>query len=1045
MSMPQPIIQLLRSGNWAVLFLLLFTGVAMPVAAQDYTVKTWGVDDGLPESSITDAVQSRDGYLWISTLNSDLSRFDGVRFVNFSLPFASQFTGGGARRLFAGQDGTLWINGFGNYLASLRAGTFQLEKSQPVVINYLVADKAGQIVFVTKEGELLEGTGTSSSNTLWKIIPAPGAGANTRFFPDAENDFWYRNTNGAVCRLKNGSMELMPMPPGKGGVLAVAGDNAGRIAVGNASGLFLLTDEGFQDLTPTNGKPDVVIKGLVSDGQGGWWVDANNHLRRCRNRQWIAEAVDWRQQNRTWSRVRWEQPDLSGGVWMAYADGGVVHVSGSGKLSALTTSDGLPSNRVRMFSQDREGNVWASFERGGLVRIRPRLFQAVGSRDGLADSVTTSVCEDRQGAIWIGTLSGVVSRWYQGVCDNFTLPLEGTHCDMSTVFPDSSGRVWIGTHGNGLLVYEAGQFHHVLSIEQVGVNIRGIFISRDGRVWIASQDGLFCLADGKVRQVLQPKFEADYPTALTEGADGTIWVAMNTGVLLKIINDRTQVFQPADSIMHCRFSAICEDAQGTIWIGTFGAGLLRFQDGKFTTFTKQDGLPSDNISQVLDDGTDKLWLGSPAGVFSVQKKLLDSRNETSACRIFGLDDGLPTVGCATASQPTVWRGRDGRIWFATANGVTSIQPQDSETAPKPPLVLLENVSVDGQPEDLSATEKTGLLKLSPGRHQLEFRFTGLSFASPERIRFKYMLEGLDPAWVENRTERTASYNIVPPGKYRFRVLACNGDGVWSDTESSLALILPQHLWETRWFHLAELALILGLVTGSVYWTLQTRYRRQLRVLEQQQALERERTRIAQDIHDDLGASLTRITMLSQSALNKAEAVKFSNHEVTRIYATARAMTNAMDEIVWAINPRHDSIESVAAYFADFVEEFLSPTGLRFRIDFPLTVPPWTINAEVRHNLFLAFKEALNNVVKHSKAGEVIVTLEIGPKSYALTVKDNGCGFETTLPAGNRSNHLVHGNGLANMRRRLEELGGRCTIDSVPGKGTRVCFEMELRT
>jgi signal transduction histidine kinase len=224
-----------------------------------------------------------------------------------------------------------------------------------------------------------------------------------------------------------------------------------------------------------------------------------------------------------------------------------------------------------------------------------------------------------------------------------------------------------------------------------------------------------------------------------------------------------------------------------------------------------------------------------------------------------------------------------------------------------------------------------------------------------------------------------------------------------------------------------------------------RHRRQLRVLAQQQALERERLRIARDIHDDLGANLTRISLLSQSALDKAAAAQPPVQEVSRIYTTARAMTVAMDEIVWAINPQHDKLESVAAYFADFVEEFLSQAGLRFQLEIPLTLPAGTLKGEIRHHLFLALKEALNNTVKHAHATEVVVGLEVRAGTLVLSVRDNGCGFQPEAKAGHSAglDRARPGNGLENMRRRLEELGGRCTIESEPGHGTRVEFGIDL--
>jgi signal transduction histidine kinase/ligand-binding sensor domain-containing protein len=1043
---------------------LLLSGSLVSGFAAEFSVRSWDVDEGLPESGITDVIQSPDGYLWVSTLNSGLSRFDGVRFVNFEPPASSQLASHGFRRLFADADGTLWLNGYGNYLASLRGGKFQWEFTGPAVITWLVWAGAGHAMFATKEGQLLERMPADGTNCSWKLITPPDAGGNTRFFADVQTNFWYRSTNGDLCRVAGGKGEVISPGAGDPQISALAGDARNTIAVVAAQKLLVWDGKIFQDVTPTNGGMEASPRALVSDGQGGWWVEAGDRLRRCQGRNWIAEAEDWPRQKRSWSRVKWEQADAEGGLWMAYADGGLIHVSAAGKLSAVTTKEGLPSNRVRTMTQDREGNVWASFERGGLVCIRPRLFQAVGSREGLSDIVTTSVCEDTNGAIWIGTLGGTVSRWSHGVCTNFTLPQEGTHCEMTTVFPDATGRIWIGTHGNGLLVYEGGQFRHVLSDNQVGVNIRGLFVSSEDRVWIASQDGLFTLFNGQLRQLVAPKSEADYPTALAEGENGKIWVAMNSGVLISCSGNQMTTFEPADPAMRCRFSAVCADAHGVVWIGTLGAGLLRFQEGKFSAITARDGLPADSITQVLDDEAGNLWLGSPVGVISVRKDSMTAglrgTNQNLVCHAYGRNEGLPTVGCAIASQPTAWRARDGRLWFATSKGIASILSPESSPPQHPPLVVIEAMHVDGEPDTPSArlqseaapapwylasdSQQGKPVKLTPGHHQVDFRFTGLNFSDPERIHFRYMLEGLEAAWVESG-ERTVSYRNVPPGKYHFRVQAQNSDGLSSGAEAVLEIIIPPHIWETRWFRFTALGMILLSVAGTVFWVLQVRHKRELRTLEHRHALERERTRIAQDIHDDLGASLTRITMLSQSAMNRLEPVKTPGIELSRIYQTARSMTNAMDEIVWAINPSHDTLESLAAYFAEFVQDFLTPTGLKFNLDMPLGLPQWSISSEVRHNLFLAFKEALNNVVKHSKATEVIIALEVRTGGFMLSVTDNGCGFDATEPAVAKSEpgRRSRGNGLNNMRRRLEELGGRCTVTSRPGGGTCVTFEVKL--
>lgn len=1045
---------------------LLAAALACCCSGAEYSVQTWNVDDGLPESGITDVIQSHDGYLWVSTLNSGITRFDGVRFVDFEPPVSQPGASRGIRRLFAGQDGTLWLNGFGNYLASLRHGTFQFQYTNTIVVNSLVWDKAGRAVFETRDGNLLEGAPTAAGNFTWKVISPPDVAAGTRFFADSDGNFWYRATNGMPYRVANDTAKMVSLPDNDSQVNLLASDQSGNIAAGTGEKLLLWDGDHFENATPTNGEPEIAVKGLVSDDQGGWWVESNGRLRRCKGRRWIAEAPDWLREKRTWGRVRWEQPDRSGGFWGAYVDGGIIYVSATGALSAVTTREGLPSNRVRTMTQDSEGDAWASFESGGLVRIRPRLFQAIEKRDGLSDIVTTSVCEDTNGAIWIGTLGGTVSRWEHGVCTNFTLPQEGSHCEMSTVCADNDGRVWIGTHGNGLLVYENGMFRHAFPADEFGANIRALFVADDGDVWIASQRGLYRLARTKLQRILVPKSEADYPAALAEGADGRIWVAMNSGVLVCCNSNRVTTFQPQDPAMQCRFAAVYVDNQNTVWIGTLGAGLICFHDGQFSTLTTRDGLPKDNITEVLDDDQGRLWLGSPAGIFSVQKSRvkawLDNGGEDPVCHSYGRDDGLPTVGCAIASQPAAWRGHDGRLWFATSKGVADIQPSDPGTAQHPPRVVLEQVRVDGLPGSFGSANQTGPeigpsflssdwqkgvpIRLNPGHHQIEFRYTGLDFDDPERIQFKYMLTGLDHSWREETADRSVNYPDVPPGTYNFSVMAENSGGEWSPGKATLTLTIPPHFWETAWFRVAVLASSLALVAASVFWVLQLRHNRQLRALEHRHALERERVRIAQDIHDDLGASLTRITMLSQSALNKAEPIKAPTAELSRIYNTARSMTNAMDEIVWAINPSNDSLENLTAYFAEYIQEFLTPLGLKFNLDMPLSLPDWTVPSEIRHNLFLAFKEALNNVARHSTATEVMIALEIKGKGFTLSVQDNGCGFDAAALAAakNQSRRNGTGNGLMNMHRRLEELGGYCVINSNPGSGTRVTLGVELK-
>ena len=336
------------------------------------------------------------------------------------------------------------------------------------------------------------------------------------------------------------------------------------------------------------------------------------------------------------------------------------------------------------------------------------------------------------------------------------------------------------------------------------------------------------------------------------------------------------------------------------------------------------------------------------------------------------------------------------------------------------------------------------LKIAPGRHRFEFQFTGLSFAAPEKVRFKYRLEGLEREWVDVQSPRAAYYSHIPPGDYRFQVQACNNDGVWSDGSARLSFAVLPAFWQTLWFRMLG-GILTAVAGGGIVWLdARRRMRRKLERIEREQAIERERSRIARDIHDDLGAGLTRISLLSES-LTSEEATPTQAAEVLdRIFATTHELTQAMDEIVWAVNPQHDTLDSLGTYLGKFTQDFLESAGVRCRLDVPMQLPNWRLDAEVRHNVFLAYKECLNNVVRHAAATEVRVSLTTATDAFTIVVEDNGKGFAATTDAVPASARLSGRNGLANMRQRLAQIGGRCEITSAVGKGTRVEFHVTVK-
>jgi signal transduction histidine kinase len=396
---------------------------------------------------------------------------------------------------------------------------------------------------------------------------------------------------------------------------------------------------------------------------------------------------------------------------------------------------------------------------------------------------------------------------------------------------------------------------------------------------------------------------------------------------------------------------------------------------------------------------------------------------------------MDSLECTGGFHPAGLKSSDGKLWFSTVKGLVMVDPANITVNERAPSVAIEEMLVDGRAHAPVSTRESPL-RIGPGVQRVEFRFAALSLVAPERNRFKYRLEGLDSGWVEADAQRVAAYPRLPPSRYRFRVIACNNDGVWNTTGATLAFVVLPAFWQTWWFMGTMGALILGGGGWAVRYASVRRLRSKLRLLEEKHALEKERTRIAQDIHDELGASLTRITLLTELGQKHRGQPEEVNADLGRISATAREAVRAMDAIVWAVNPQNDSLDHFANYVSQFAEEFLRPTSIRARLDVPVELPDRPLPTEGRHQLLMAVKESLNNVVRHSGATEAWMRLAVEGDELKLAIEDNGRGLPGGTPASGQD-------GLINIRARMERVGGRVAVESSPGKGTAVRLTLPL--
>ena len=1037
--------------------LLAQSGASLEAAskdmARDYLVHVWQTDTGLPQNWVSSLAQTPDGYLWIGTRYGGLARFDGVHFLTFSPQNTPALRDVQVERLSVDETGRLWVIMGNESITAFQDGAFQLcrlPRAAPRLrADHVLCVRSNQVLFAGEFPYLIRFKQSGPGNR-WRVLNLPRSTEPdpATFTLDRNDTVWFVTRNQRLGRFADNRFEELPTSAGlpEEPVVALAGDRTRCIWVATRQGLALWDGRRFTQRTPTNGLAPENILQISPSGDGGLWVLEKNRLRKYLDGRWVAEASPAEFRPDTVSGTYSLHGDAQGNAWLIIYGQGLWHVKSDGSATLLTEKTGLPSTFLTCWFQDDEGDVWIGTAGGGIARVRESCFHALGQARGLPGKVVRSVCVDSQGELWAGTMSGGLARWQDGGFVPVPLPAPDSNPTESiTVFPADDGGLWIGTLNHGLMRLDGGQIRRQ---QTPWGTIRVLFGDSRGRLWVGGLVGLFSLYHGRVSVfgAAQGFVDGHAIGAVAEDAAGALWLGTGPGDLWSYRGGRFARFTPPSEWPSVRFSAVLPDTNGVVWVGTLGGGLLRFRDGQFTRCRKVNGLPDDNVSQLLDSHDGYLWGGTYAGIFRVSKQDLEAvalgRADRLPCREYGRFDGLPALECSSGFQPSCWRAADGNLCFSTANGVVTVNPQDIIANRVPPKVIIEEMLVDGRLHELPARSATGTVtqgscEIRPGRHYVQFRFTGLSFAAPDGVRFRVKLEGVDRDWQSAGGQRLIGYGPLLPGKYRFRVLGCNNDGVWTEQGATLAFTVLPNFWETWWFKAGLSLGTLGTLAVAVALAQRRRYRLRLDRLERQRAVERERSRIAQDLHDDLGTSLTQISMLSSLANRSQTSSAEARELIEQVRGRARSMVTALDEIVWAVNPKNDSLPELVNYLAHFAEEFFRPTPIRCRLEIPQDVPAHPLSAETRHHLFLAIKEALNNAARHSGATQVTLRAGFTVGEAAISVEDNGHGFQPDA-AGGRS-----GNGLPNLRKRLEQIGGRAEVRSASGQGTTITFHLPL--
>ncbi|WP_367873304.1 two-component regulator propeller domain-containing protein [Luteolibacter sp. Populi] len=816
-------------------------------------------------------------------------------------------------------------------------------------------------------------------------------------------------------------------------------------------GLFRIRDGSFARVLPDSRQPrPPLVAQLIEDAAGTVYIKSGEEIRRIDGDE-AADLpapdkdllerfkkdleVQTKAGRRTDPASSPALADRDGQTWSADESGRLMVTAPGAQAAPVILPDTDAPLSFNELLEDREGNVWIASQLNGLVRVRSSRVDVLDRSDGLADNPIFAVMQASSGDWWLANRSGSLTRWTPEDAEQVDVKPGGYNRAIGGLFEDREGVIWAAARDGSVFARRDGEFQPQFSKTQIPSKVRSLVQDASGTLWFGGSQGLASYAKDEVRQFgpAEGLPEVDVSTLALSPAKTLALGTIDGRVFLGDARGFESLGQASD-LQHRWISGIHAKGDHEIWVTTLGSGLFLWDGKRWHRFGTDQGLPDERLTCLIDDGRGQFWFGSLGGILRASRKELLERvtKPDSPLHWLRLDrsDGLPSRECIGGYQPAGWLGKDGRLWFPTGNGIVRVRPELVEVNRVPPPVYLNSVRINGQQHE----GNSGTIEAGPGRSRIEFRFVGLSYSAPEKITYRVRLSGWDDSWREVGGQRMASFEAVPPGRYTFEVMAVNGDGVRSISPASLRLIIRPHFWETVWFMVGSGVLILAMAAGTGWLLARRKMKRRIESLKIRHAREGERARIARDLHDDLGASLTEISILA--ALAAEDAAEGPLHPpLEQLSTKAKHVVGSLDEIVWAVNPREDTLRSLVEYIAAFAREFLDIARIPLRSEVARDIPDHPLAAAERHGIFLAAREVLNNVVKHSHATEVKLRITLDDKQLEIHIEDNGRGFLLDYARG--------GDGLGNLERRMREAGGSIRLDTARGRGTKVVLLLPL--
>lgn len=991
-------------GSWCInprlvrrlsLAAILLGDVSAPAATAP-RFDSWTTENGLPQNSILDIVQTRDGYMWFAT-EGGLARFDGVRFVVFD----SSTPGMKSQRIAAlheSRDGTLWAATRDGMLIRYRDGrftTYTSEDGLPAASAIRIEEDDGGRLWVTWLGAMTRVDGreftTFRSGELPENVVAP-APVPPYLYLDA---WWSLNSKGLHV-LVRGEVRTVAAPgaiPDR--ITGVNVDRRQNVWIRTErSGVFRAANGRIEQYTTRNGLPRDDPRGIFhDDGEGSSWFWDNDSSGLYRIRDGTCELMPL-------GSPRAFYVDREGSTWIGTLDAG-VHRLRETNVRVLTERDGLSLDRVYSLLRDRHGVVWVGTWEGGVNRYADGRFRSFNTREGLPSGFVTSLFEDRTGALWVGTSLGPARL-----------------------------------SGDRFRPYDEGQ-------ALLTGNIWAMLEDRAGAMWFATDHGLVQASGGRfIRYTSRDGLTSDRVTALFEDRRGALWIGAFQGVT-RLEDGVFTSFGEAQGFVGNEVRAFHEDEDGFLWIGTYDSGLYRLASGRLTRYTRRDGLHDNGVFQILSDDAGYLWMGSNRGISRVSRRELievADRERTSVVPlVLSARDGLAIAEINGGRQPSGLKAPDGTLWFPTMGGIAIVDPRAISDDAGPPRVVVEEVRVAGD-----AVDHEQSVRVPASARSFEIRYTAPTFIQPDRVRFRYRVAGLTDGWIDAGDQRTVSFYKVPPGRYTFAVVASSHTGVWSGEEETLEVVVLPPFWSTWWFRLV--------IAGALASTIVAAHHRRLHGLRRQQAQrsvylqellasqERERNRISNDMHDSLGYDLSVVKQRAREALQKLPAGDAdARQDLAEILDVAQRIEGEMKGIAHALRPYHLDKVGLEQSLRDLVDE-MGRAG-RVQLTAGIAGIDHLFPRDAETHIYRMVQEALTNIVKHAQASSARVAVQRDGRHVVITIDDDGAGLPQGMTSGTSDDIAAFG--VIGIRERAQLLGGSAEIRSRPRAGTSLVIRIPI--